>query len=215
MIKTLQSPSTQPNTRCLAVLRLEQPGGGFLFGVDMGRKRKQPVVIDGVEHWRCTGCGEPKPSPMFSKGHGSNGLRSRCKECTRPVAAAAAKKYYHNNIAEVREKDRARRRVERSARKESAQRLYRRNKVDILSKQAVRRAENRDKIKAVDYLNCAVKRGDVVRPSRCEVCGEPNGVLHGHHDSYERERWLVVTFMCRPCHTWTHARRTDQANGIW
>jgi hypothetical protein len=45
----------------------------------------------------------------------------------------------------------------------------------------------------------AVRRGDLVRPSACEDCGR-DGKIQGAHTSYEREHWLNVRWLCRPCH---------------
>jgi excisionase family DNA binding protein len=49
-------------------------------------------------------------------------------------------------------------------------------------------------------LNQAVKRGDMVRPSACSLCGVV-GRIEGHHESYDEP--YVVEWLCQTCH-WTH-----------
>jgi hypothetical protein len=46
----------------------------------------------------------------------------------------------------------------------------------------------------------AIKRGLIVRPSRCEQCGSDNNqqVLDAHHEDYSKP--LEVVFLCRECH---------------
>jgi hypothetical protein len=43
----------------------------------------------------------------------------------------------------------------------------------------------------------ALKRGELVRPAACEVCGR-EGRLDAHHEDYARPR--DVRFLCRGCH---------------
>lgn len=50
-------------------------------------------------------------------------------------------------------------------------------------------------------LNKALAQGRILRPSRCEMCGEPSRV-QGHHHDYEQR--LNVTWLCRKCHYGIH-----------
>ena len=49
----------------------------------------------------------------------------------------------------------------------------------------------------------ALQRGILSKPERCQDCGEARA-LQGHHESYERERWLEVIWVCRKCHRVRH-----------
>lgn len=60
----------------------------------------------------------------------------------------------------------------------------------------------RDKKRAVNLLNSAVKSGEVVRPSQCSWCGK-GGRIEGHHFDYTKP--LAVTWVCKACHAIHHA----------
>ena len=60
-----------------------------------------------------------------------------------------------------------------------------------------------EKVKARDAVQKALKKGVLVKPTRCEVCGETKP-LHGHHESYELSMRLVVVWCCRECHRKIH-----------
>lgn len=51
-------------------------------------------------------------------------------------------------------------------------------------------------------LNAAVRRGEIVRPEACPLCGSTRGTMHGHHDDYARP--LEVRWMCARCHNALH-----------
>jgi ribosomal protein S27AE len=68
---------------------------------------------------------------------------------------------------------------------------YHRNKVKYFARVVVRRA---------------LKSGKLVK-GPCEFCGATKVV--GHHDSYERERWLDVRWMCHKCHMVFHRGRKN------
>lgn len=50
-------------------------------------------------------------------------------------------------------------------------------------------------------LDYAVRKGRMVRPSKCPVCGSSKEI-QGHHVDYERP--LDVEWLCRTCHRWRH-----------
>lgn len=50
----------------------------------------------------------------------------------------------------------------------------------------------------------ALRRGDLVRPDRCEECGKRRPT-EAHHRDYSRP--LSVRFLCTPCHKDADARR--------
>jgi ribosomal protein S27AE len=45
----------------------------------------------------------------------------------------------------------------------------------------------------------AVAAGLIKKSETCEICGA-GGRIESHHDSYDRDRWLVVVWMCKRCH---------------
>lgn len=64
--------------------------------------------------------------------------------------------------------------------------------------------EAKKKAKARAKLGVYVRRGKVVKPDACEICGFP-GLLHGHHHKgYEPDVALDVVWLCEPCHGSVH-----------
>jgi len=50
----------------------------------MPRSKKQPVIVDGIEHWVCNKCERPLPAEEYYKSKASpNGLQSYCKDCVK------------------------------------------------------------------------------------------------------------------------------------
>ena len=50
----------------------------------------------------------------------------------------------------------------------------------------------------------ALERGELTRPDQCSQCGRAVPVV-GHHDSYAKEDWLAVRWLCDSCHGIHHA----------
>jgi hypothetical protein len=69
--------------------------------------------------------------------------------------------------------------------------------------QAIQRARHPEHKKARQAVYEAIKRGDLLKPTRCEDCGQEKP-LQGHHESYEKEHWLEVRWVCRKCHRKIH-----------
>lgn len=65
------------------------------------------------------------------------------------------------------------------------------------------RAENPEKYKAHSAVNSALRSGTLVKPEKCEDCGETKK-LHGHHDDYSKP--LEVRWLCARCHSIFHAK---------
>lgn len=55
----------------------------------------------------------------------------------------------------------------------------------------------------------AVKRGDLIRPNTCEICGRKQRVM-AHHESYAREDWLTVVWLCAKCHRNLHQEGSNR-----
>lgn len=61
----------------------------------------------------------------------------------------------------------------------------------------------KQKIRARRKARHAISKGDIVRPDRCEECGEV-GQIDAHHPDYDRP--LDVEFLCKQCHYERHSR---------
>lgn len=57
-------------------------------------------------------------------------------------------------------------------------------------------------------LNCAVKRGDVIKPKLCALCHQEKKPLDGHHFNPTRNQ-LFVKFFCRKCHRLFHSNNCE------
>lgn len=53
----------------------------------------------------------------------------------------------------------------------------------------------------------AVARGALIVPAACEHCEKARKLEAHHYLGYEREHWLDVEWVCRPCHKLADVRR--------
>jgi hypothetical protein len=74
---------------------------------------------------------------------------------------------------------------------------YRRFPEKIKAKRRRWRDKNKEKVKCHNLLNRAVQCGRVIRPSKCELCGN-EGKIHGHHEDYSKP--YEVKWLCVKCH---------------
>lgn len=129
----------------------------------------------------CTTCGEQKPLAAFEADRRvPSGRGPRCRSCrNRNYKPEYRYRYAERN----REKER-----ERARRKSSANTKRR----DTKTERARHAARN------------AVAAGAVVKPTRCEVCGDApeRHRLHAHHEDYDRP--LDVRWLCSVCHGREH-----------
>lgn len=65
--------------------------------------------------------------------------------------------------------------------------------------------------RAQNAVKWALKKGELTRPESCEKCGDKpspgkdgRSRIQGHHESYERSKWLDVVWLCAKCHKKTH-----------
>lgn len=154
-----------------------------------GTRRKKPVVLDGVNYWKCGRCKVFRPeSEFYQDGKTAAGIASQCKAC-----------HSEGNLR-TRNRDNARERNAehmRRARAADPEKFQARERVAASKK----RQNHPDRVAARQALNNAVKRGDVVRPSACESCAAP-GRVTGHHDDYSKP--LQVRWLCHSCHGREH-----------
>lgn len=68
---------------------------------------------------------------------------------------------------------------------------------------------NKKKRSAYKKMRRALKRGELIRPWRCEKC-KTIGRVDGHHDDYDKP--LEVRWLCRGCHKTWHHKNGDGRN---
>lgn len=131
----------------------------------------------------CFKCGAEKSLSDFYRHKAmADGHLNKCKICTKVDSL----KYRSDNLVSVREYDRERR---RGLGTEPRIKVY--------------RDKNPNKYKAHTKVNNAVRDGRLAKPNSCEVCGCIGRVV-AHHNSYDEDQWLVVEWLCQPCHTQKH-----------
>ncbi len=145
-----------------------------------------------MTHKACKDCGKLLPLSEFYKRCDRDCYYTRCKVC------------YNDRIKRKRDNDDWRAdkcQWAKSNRPQSRDREKRHA--------AAYRERYPEKARAKQLLNLAVKRGDIVRPERCERCGESppprvDGVtgIHGHHHDYSKP--FEVEWLCAMCHSKEH-----------
>ncbi len=90
--------------------------------------------------------------------------------------------------------------------RENSERYYQRNRDSIIEYQKQYGTKYPERLAARYAVNEAVKRGDLIRPDECEMCGK-KCKPHGHHAAYSRDRWLVVIWLCAGCHRYVHEQQ--------
>jgi hypothetical protein len=128
----------------------------------------------------CRACGKTKNISEFYKDNGSianGGIQYDCKECIKKKR----QQYYDANIEVVNDR------------------------VTKYHKDHPGRSNKAQKTNPAHYaLNYAVSKGEIKKPSRCELCGK-TGRLHAHHwHGYEHP--LDVQWLCPSCHHAAHGR---------
>lgn len=161
--------------------------GGAIMGVKMP-VRKIPKWIHGWEHWQCSRCEEWKRrSKFYNANRGPSGLSSACRKCKGKYLRK--RRIMHRDRLNKKRRDH-----------------YQKNKVSILSKDRNRRALCPDRDRAKAAVKYAVEMGRITKAAECEMCGSLHDI-QGHHDSYDKDRWLVVIWLCGSCHVWLHYQR--------
>jgi len=146
----------------------------------------------------CFKCGQVKPLPAFYKHKQmADGYLNKCKECARSDARAIRER----RIDYWRARDR-----ERGSRQtpEFRRKYYEENKDKIAISRKKWREANKQKRKASNAVNNAVRDGKLIKQP-CERCGATDNV-HGHHEDYNKP--LAVVWLC-PVH---HGERHKEIN---
>lgn len=140
----------------------------------------------------CFKCGAEKPLFDFYKQKGmKDGHLNKCKGCTK----AEATNHREKNLERVRDNDKARAKL---------------RDPDVLRKRTTKYNEkNPVKVSARTAVGNAVRDGRLLKPKFCERCGK-GGRLIGHHNSYSPDKWLVVEWVCSPCHSLIHKELAEK-----
>lgn len=174
----------------------------------------------------CSKCFEEKLINEFYLSRGSkDGLQPKCKSCEAKYRVAnkeaikARKAAYHianrkvvlEKLRQYRSKNAKRNREREKARyaqiKLDPEKYSKYRRITRTSTKALRLLHP-DHAKAHSKVQVAIKSGKIVRPSECSKCGnqcKPDA----HHDSYEESQWLVVRWLCKPCHRAHHRKYQD------
>lgn len=141
----------------------------------------------------CSACRLIKPlGDFYAAQKESDGRASKCKRCFDPLSRRWDREHPEARRSITRQYDRTHRGVRREQAKARRAASPRR---------AVQAPERHALYQRV-YR--AVKRGELVTPQACEVCGAP-ARLHAHHyDGYDKP--LAVIWMCPSCHKIAHPK---------
>jgi hypothetical protein len=137
----------------------------------------------------CTICGDVKPLSAYRrKAGGKLGRMGQCKACSNKRLDGWRTRTRDRRLAYNRE-------------------YY----ATEHGRQVTRRWQERNPVKRrVAYLfKQALERGQLVRPSACEWCGEKRKT-EGHHPDYAKP--LEVEWLCRKCHKAWHRQHGEGLN---
>ena len=142
---------------------------------------------------RCFKCGTDKPRTEFYRHpQMGDGLLGKCKDCAKYDALVD-----RTTKPRVREYDRGR--ASLPHRVANATRVTREWRQKHPGRSAAQQA-----------LGRAVRAGEIVKPSRCQLCGLQKTRIEGHHVDYSHP--LAVLWVCKPCHaTADKVRRMTEA----
>jgi hypothetical protein len=134
---------------------------------------------------RCRTCAIEKPIHEYGINRNVVGGRERhCKACVNAKKILHSRAYRARNLEKVR------------ARGREVARRYRAAGGKKKGRTPQTRARGR--------LNAAIKKGLVVKPAKCGVCGA-GGVIHGHHLDYAKP--FDVLWLCSGCHGIAHRKQ--------
>ena len=66
-----------------------------------------------------------------------------------------------------------------------------------------------EKRKANICVANAISSGKLIREKSCECCGDVTKI-QAHHESYKKENWLKVVWLCVPCHSKQHPKKESK-----
>lgn len=138
---------------------------------------------------KCTLCKKEKENSGFYKCKTRrDGLNTRCKKCISIITIL----HYHKNKERILRLSKER---------------YNNNKEYYIKKAIKRKKLFPEQIKANKAVHRATVSGKLKRLP-CEVCGKKE--TEGHHESYKKEDWLNVRWLCREHHMKEHRKWKDK-----
>lgn len=147
---------------------------------------------------RCTKCGRERSLEDFHKASvGAGGRQAKCVDC----ASRIARERYESKKSSILEQGRAYRETNREVVAERGRDRYAATRPAVLDAQRSRRARWPERSRARDAVAKAIRSGALVPAAQCACGGQP---VEAHHESYERDRWLDVEWLCHRCHARRH-----------
>ena len=143
---------------------------------------------------RCNKCGEEKALCDFSKKSSTrDGLRNHCKAC---VKVYSRKRYLRDakRILEVNDRW-------MKVRPEYLKKWHEARPGYATELSRKWRAKNPEKYRCHGAVSVGIKDGSIVKPLRCERCGEVK-LLDAHHHDYSKP--YDIEWLCRGCHHAVH-----------
>lgn len=173
---------------------------------------------------KCRKCGIEKMLSEFPK-HKSlkDGHRAQCIACYRVKRDAWEKDNHEKKLqlrTEYRERNREKIRLSDQTMYASNPEKHRqrmRKSVDkyLGSKgketRKKHREENPELYEAWKQYQSAIKKGILIRPESCQICGKNCSRIEGHHSDYSKP--LDVIWVCKTCHRHIH-RKIDHAERL-
>jgi len=148
----------------------------------------------------CRTCNEKKPIEEYYRHKEMlDGRLNICKDCTRDRIA----KHRELNLVRIRGYDRERGRTEERKAKNRAYSKTEQGKKKAREGREKWEEVNRHKRKAHFAVRSSIKSGALIRPEKCEKCGE-GGRIEGHHEDYTKP--LSVQWLCPSCHRKEHLK---------
>lgn len=148
-----------------------------------GMNKKQPQIVDGTTLWQCPICSRwLSASSFYPSKRTSNGITSECRTCHIRISI---------KTRDIEKKNESNRRSMRKVRELNPE-LFR----------ARERLASQKRIKDIRYyarqiVRHAIAGGIIVKPRRCEKCGQEKK-LTGHHQDYTKP--LEIEWLCYECH---------------
>lgn len=138
---------------------------------------------------RCSICGEDKnPNDFYPTN------RIKCKKCyIKDVSSWQKNNPHYKERKKARQQTYYREWYKKHGRKRN------KNYVNLIK---LWQQNNKEKKRAIGILNYAVKTGKIEKSSFCNICGENNIRINGHHSDYDEP--LKVLWCCSSCHKKIH-----------
>lgn len=156
--------------------------------------------MDVEKHKKCFKCGETKPlSDFYKHFRMADGHVNKCKECNKKDVRENRKdkSSYYNTYDKLRGQDKLSPRM--TNRRETAKAIARssnpRREMPLIDQDTKKNATTK--------VHNAVRDGRLERQQQCFCCGSTYHV-HAHHSSYDKDMWLVITWLCASCHSRLH-----------